>query len=107
MNNNERNTHTNYDLSENFYETEKINYDIIENNIEKNIGIVQLIKEEKNNKIKIKKDLLKSINSFLACLGSPGSGKSTFCSNYYKKLYNVKNDYFEPSNEDLSFTKGI
>ena len=44
---------------------------------------------------------------FISCLGIAGTGKSTFGSNYYKKLYNVKNDYFERSDQSLSFTKGI
>ena len=95
-----------YDLSENVYETENLNYDIIENKIDQGIGIEQLTVEEKD-KVKIRKELLKTINSFIACLGPPGSGKSTFCSNYYKKIYRVKNDYFESSDEDQSFTKGI
>ena len=80
---------------------------LIDNNIEKNIGIVQLINEETSNKTTIKKDLLKNINNFIACIGTPGSGKSTFGSNYYKYLYDVKNDYFESSDSELTFTKGI
>ena len=95
-----------FDVSENIYETENIDYDIIDNKIEQNIGIEQLTIED-NNKVKIRKELLRTVNSFIACLGPPGSGKSTFCSNYYKKLYKVKNDYFESSDEDQSFTKGI
>ena len=62
---------------------------------------------EKRNKVIIQKELLKSVHGFIACIGPPGAGKSTFGSNYYKYLYNVKNDYFESSNEDLTFTKGI
>ena len=84
-----------------------MNYDIINNNIEKNKGIVQLTIEDKDNKIKINKELLKGINCFISCLGPLCSGKSTFCSNYYKKLFKVKNDYFESSGEELTFTKGI
>ena len=80
---------------------------LIDNNIEKNIGVVQLINEETSNKTTIKKDLLKNINNFIACIGTPGSGKSTFGSNYYKYLYDVKNDYFESSDSELTFTKGI
>lgn len=79
----------------------------IDNNIEKDKGIVQLIKENEKGEIEIKKELLKSVNSFIACIGSPGTGKSTFSSNYYKILYNVKNDYFESSNNYITFTKGI
>ena len=67
------------------------NNDLIDNNVEKNKGIVELI-DKINDKIKIKKELLKNINSFIACIGQPGVGKSTFGSNYYKKLYKVKND---------------
>ena len=55
----------------------------------------------------IKKELLQSINSFFACLSPPGQGKSTFGSNYYKKLYKVKNDYFESSDDTKTHTKGI
>ena len=67
------------------------NNDLIDNNVEKNKGIVELI-DKINDKIKIKKELLKNINSFIACIGQPGVGKSSFGSNYYKKLYKVKND---------------
>ena len=51
--------------------------------------------------------MLRTVNSFIACLGPPGSGKSTFCSNYYKKIYKVKNNFFEPSEEVETFTKEI
>ena len=105
------------DIIENNYETEDISYEIIENNIQQNIGIEQLITESKDRKtnkemVKIRKELLQTVNCFIACLGPPGSGKSTFCSNYYKKIYRVKNNYFEPnyfepSEEYESFTKGI
>ena len=104
--NNEKRELDELDLPENNYESEIYNYYLIDNNIEINKGIVQLIEENKNN-IKIKKKLLLSINCFISCLGPPGSGKSTFCSNYYKRLYNVKNDYFESSDAELTFTKGI
>ena len=80
--------------------------DLIDNNTEINKGIVELTSNI-NNKIKIKKKLLKNINSFIACLGQPGVGKSTFTSNYYKKLYKVKNDYFKSSDGIETFTKGI
>ena len=86
---------------------EKNNRTLIENNNEINVGVVKLINEDKNGKITINKELLISINYFIACLGTPGSGKSTFASNYYKKLYNVKNDYFEISKSHKSFTEGI
>ena len=79
---------------------------LIDNNIEKNKGIVELTIKNKDN-IRIKKYLLKNVNSFIACLGQPGAGKSTFGSNYYKALYKVKNDYFESSDETETFTKGI
>lgn len=77
----------------------------IDNNIEKNKGIISLITDGKN--ITIKKNLLKGIKNFISCIGPPGSGKSTFGSNYYKKLYKVKNNYFEPSGGYLTHTKGI
>ena len=64
---------------------EKNNTTLIENNNEINVGVVKLINEDKNGKITINKELLISINYFIACLGTPGSGKSTFASNYYKK----------------------
>ena len=75
-------------------------------NKNKNRGVVELISQDKD-KIKIKKELLKSINNFIACLGQSGEGKSTFGSNYYKTLYKVKNDYFESSDGFETFTKGI
>ena len=80
--------------------------DLIDNNIEINKGIVELTNNV-NDTIKIKKDLLKNINSFIACLGQPGVGKSTFGSNYYKQLYRVKNNYFESSDDVIAVTKGI
>ena len=84
----------------------KKNNDLINNNIEKNKGVIELTSQDKD-KITVKKELLKSINSFIACLGQPGEGKSTFGSNFYKKLYKVKNDYFESSDGFETFTKGI
>ena len=66
--------------------------------------------EFQDNKVKIKKEMLQNVNSFIACIaciGPPGAGKSTFCSNYYKILYNVKYDYFKSSRQDETFTKGI
>ena len=104
--NNEKEGDEAYDISENIYETENIDYEIIDNKVEQGTGIEQLTTEDKNE-VKIRKDLLKTVNAFVACLGPPGSGKSTFCSNYYKILYKVKNDFFESSDEDQSFTKGI
>ena len=95
-----------FDITENYYDIENIKYDIIENSFENNSGIEKLTIED-GKKVKIKKELLKTVNSFIACLGPPGSGKSTFCSNYYKKLYKVKYDYFESSDANQSFTKGI
>ena len=97
----------NNNANETIFETEKIIFKTINNNIQKGQGIIQLIKEYGDNKIEIRKELLKNVNSFIACLGPPGAGKSTFCSNYYKSLYKVKNDYFESSDENLTFTKGI
>ena len=100
------------DITENVYDTEDISYEAIDNNIEQNVGIESLVKEFKDKKTKkdcvqIRKELLRTVNSFIACLGPPGSGKSSFCSNYYKKIFNVKNNFFEPSDEVESFTKGI
>ena len=91
------------------FEVEKKDYLPIENNNFKTGGIVQLTKKEVKDKIKIKikKELLYEVNSFIACLGPPGSGKSTFGSNYYKYLYKVKNNFFESSNTLLTHTKGI
>ena len=51
--------------------------------------------------------MFNQINNFVSCIGRPGSGKSTFCSAYYKIKYNVKEDYFEFSSSGKSFTKGI
>jgi len=45
---------------------------MIDNNTKNDEGIFQLIEEFKENKIKIRKELLKSINSFIAC-------RSTWC----------------------------
>lgn len=71
------------------------------------------IKEVKNNKnepineIKIKKESLTEVNSFIACLGSGGTGKSTFCSFYYHRRYNIRKNIFKPSAGSDSDTKGI
>ena len=71
------------------------------------------IKEGKNNKnepvneIKIKKESLKEVNNFIACLGAGGTGKSTFCSFYYQRRYNVRKNIFKPSAGSDSDTKGI
>ena len=56
----------NNDITENVYETEDISYDIIDNNIEQNVGIEQLITETKDRKtnkevVKIRKELLKTV----------------------------------------------
>ena len=80
--------------------------DLIDNSNIENEGVVKLV-NELNNDVIIKKELLKSIKSFIASLGGPGSGKSTFASNYYKLLYRVKNDYFNSSNSEISVTKEI
>ena len=96
-----------FDSLEQIFYTGNRNYNMIDNNIKKGEGIVQLIELYSENKIKIKKKLLLNVNSFIACIGPPGAGKSTFCSNYYKTLYKVKNNYFESSEQDLTFTKGI
>ena len=82
-------------------------FKLIDNNNEKNVGVLQLINEEPNNKITIKKGLIKTVKNFIACIGPSGAGKSAFASNYYKYLFHVKNDYFEVSKSKLSFTKGI
>jgi hypothetical protein len=88
------------------FKLKKNDKNLIDNNTENNKGIVELTIKNKDN-IRIKKNLLKNVNSFIACLGQPGAGKSTFGSNYYKALYKVKNDYFESSDETETFTKGI
>ena len=95
------------DINENIFETENLSYFPIENGNNHDRGIIKLILEYGDNKIKIIKDLIKNVNSFIACIGPPGAGKSTFCSNYYKYLYKVKSDYFESSSAALTFTKGI
>ena len=74
----------------------------IDNNIEKNKRVIQLLVD-----YIIQKDLLKHAKSFISCIGPPGSGKSTFGSNYYKKIYNLKNNYFEISEGNQTHTKGI
>jgi len=77
---------------------------LIDNNNKKNKGILELVNKDS---FTIKKDLLTKIKSFIACLGGPGTGKSTFGNNYYKMLYKVKNNYFESSDNYQSVTKGI
>lgn len=83
------------------------NYNEIDNNTEKNKGIIEIIKTDKNDKITIKKNIFNNVIQFVSCLGNTGSGKSTFSSYYYKYLYHVKNNYFEISEQSTSFTKGI
>ena len=80
--------------------------DLIDNSNIENEGVVKLVNELNDNVI-IKKELLKSIKSLIACLGGPGSGKSAFASNYYKLLYRVKNDYFNSSDSEITYTKEI
>ncbi len=46
---------------------QEINNNMIDNNTKNDEGIFQLIEEFKENKIKIRKELLKSINSFIVC----------------------------------------
>jgi len=79
----------------------------IDNNTLNNEGIIEIINIDKNGKIILKKDIFQNVNQFVSCIGAISSGKSTFSSNYYKKLFNVRNDYFEISNQSTSFTKGI
>lgn len=71
-----------------------------------NQGIESLI-EINGKELKIRKNIIDKINSFAACLGPPGAGKSTFCTSYYQSKYGVKKNYFEMSNEPVSFTKGL
>ena len=94
-------------INNSIFEVEEIKDKPIENNNIKGKGVIKLIKVDKNNEIKIKKKLLNEVNSLVSCIGTPGAGKSTFCSNYYKNLFNVKKDYFESSDDYLTYTKGI
>lgn len=52
LNNDEIKFENNNDITKNVYETEDISYDIIDNNIEQNVGIEQLITESKDRKTK-------------------------------------------------------
>lgn len=71
-------------------------------------SITKIEKDNKGNKItKINKNLLSKVNNFLALIGPSGTGKSTFCSYYYKKRYNLEEGIFKPSNSSDSDTKGI
>lgn len=71
-------------------------------------SITKIEKDNKGNKItKINKDLLSKVNNFLALIGTSGTGKSTFCSYYYKKRYNLEEGIFKPSDSSDSDTKGI
>ena len=47
------------------------------------------------------------MNSAIGVLGTPGAGKSSICCAYDKTQYNMDNNYFKISSNNLSFTKGI
>ena len=48
---------------------------LIDNNVEKNKGVVELISTDKNGQIKIKKHLLNYVKHFISCLGIAGKVK--------------------------------
>ena len=65
------------------------------------------VEEITDKKCHLKKNVIEFINSAIGVLGPPGAGKSSLCCAFYKIKYNMKNDFFEMSNSDVSFTKGI
>ncbi len=79
---------------------EELNREIATNGVESLVEI-------KKNDIRLYKDLILRVDSFIACLGPPGGGKSSFCSSYYKYKYNVKENFFKISDNAFSFTKGL
>lgn len=71
-------------------------------------SITQIVKDnDGNERTIVKKDLLNEVNNFLAIIGPSGTGKSTFCSYYYQKRYNLEQGIFKPSVSSDSDTKGI
>ena len=77
-----------------------------------NINLIEsIIQIKKDNEGKertiVKKDLLNEVNNFLSIIGPSGTGKSTFCSYYYQKRYNLEPGIFKPSDSSDSDTKGI
>ena len=83
------------------YSKKKENINLIE-------SITKIERDNEGNKItKVNKDLLSDVNNFLALIGPSGTGKSTFCSYYYQKRYNLEEGIFKPSDSSDSDTKGI
>lgn len=85
----------------------KINEININRDSNENIIKIEELVTKFDDKIFLKKEPLKYINSFVACIGKPGVGKSTFANNYYKQLYGTKINYFMVSNGSESCTKSI
>ena len=61
----------------------------------------------KIGEIYLSKKLLNQFDGFIACIGRPGSGKSSLCSAYYKIFYGIDKEIFPISNSTLCFTKGL
>jgi GTPase SAR1 family protein len=62
---------------------------------------------EQGGKVYIIPELLTSVNNYVACLGAPGAGKSSFCNAFYKVKYGTNYEFFKASPGLLSFTKGM
>ena len=59
------------------------------------------------NEIYLRKELFNNKNGFIACIGRPGSGKSSLCSAFYKIFYGIDKEIFSISNSWLGYTKGL
>ena len=69
--------------------------------------VVTSLIDIKDDEMKINLLLLDQINSFVACLGPPGAGKSAFCHSFYDINYGLKKKSFQVSDSISSFTKGL
>jgi len=59
------------------------------------------------DRIKLREELLDRVDNYVSVMGPPGVGKSTFCNAFYKQLYNTSNTFFEASDNNTTFTKGL
>ncbi|KAL4479672.1 hypothetical protein ABPG73_017893 [Tetrahymena malaccensis] len=69
--------------------------------------VEQVITCLNNCDIKIDEKMFDEANNFIAILGPPGSGKSTYCNTYYQYLLGTDIEYFQTQESKQTVTKGI